>query len=305
MKKDTNEPLEKEGSPVVIEQKPIDFYVENTGSHCSIFNRTGERVYSTTGKLKIFHGKIYRFNYKEICFTVKEIKRTVDGWDKGTKKLVAFSDSDLYPLLDKYNFINQIEDFIEVDQMQFNKMSVDGKWYSFDGDYLGVNTSAAKFIETQNDHNKEISPILSDNYVPKGKLKDIGEIVKSSYDYLWLLAIIDLMGEKQCSLSPSYDELACLMIANAWELLAQNPSLKDKETKQYISESPGAIGGHKKLKIYGRLDCPSANRYVAKGQYVRHRVFFDSVDTAVAAGFRPCGTCMPEAYKKWKEVNKK
>lgn len=81
--------------------------------------------------------------------------------------------------------------------------------------------------------------------------------------------------------------------------------LKDKENKQYISESPGAIGGHKKLKIYGRLDCPSANRYVAKGQYVRHRVFFDSVDTAVAAGFRPCGTCMPEAYKKWKEVNKK
>lgn len=77
--------------------------------------------------------------------------------------------------------------------------------------------------------------------------------------------------------------------------------LTDKENKQYISESPGKIGGHKKLKIYGRLDCPSANRYVAKGQYVRHRVFFDSVDTAVAAGYRPCGTCMPEAYKKWKE----
>ena len=80
--------------------------------------------------------------------------------------------------------------------------------------------------------------------------------------------------------------------------------LTDNENKQYISESPGAIGGHKKLKIYGRLDCPSANRYVAKGEYVRHRVFFKDEDTAIAAGYRPCGTCMTKAYKKRKDVNK-
>lgn len=212
-------------------ETPIDFFVENTGNRCSIFNRMGERVYSTTGKLKIFHGKVYRFNYKEICFTVKDIVRDENGnWEKGTKKLVAYSDTDLYPLLDKYNFIDQIEDFVEVSQMQFNKMSVDGKWYSFDGDCVGINTTAVKSIETEDDHVENLHPQKSANYVPKGKLKDIGEIVESSYDYLWLIAIIDFMGEKQHSSSLSYDELACMMIANAWEILADNPELKETET---------------------------------------------------------------------------
>ena len=56
-----------------------------------------------------------------------------------------------------------------------------------------------------------------------------------------------------------------------------------------------------KLKIYGRLDCPSALRYIAKGQYVQYRVFFKDEETAIAAGYRPCGVCMKAEYKRWKE----
>lgn len=73
--------------------------------------------------------------------------------------------------------------------------------------------------------------------------------------------------------------------------------------KQYESTVPGNFGGHKKLKIYGRLDCPSALRYIAQGQYVEHRVFFADANTAIKAGYRPCSVCMKEAYKKWKMVN--
>lgn len=76
--------------------------------------------------------------------------------------------------------------------------------------------------------------------------------------------------------------------------------LTDKNGKQYISKHRGTLGGHNKLKIYGRLNCPSAARYIAKGQYVRHRVFFDNEETAIAAGYRPCAVCMPESYKVWK-----
>lgn len=71
--------------------------------------------------------------------------------------------------------------------------------------------------------------------------------------------------------------------------------------RPYVSDEPGTLGGHKKLKIYGRLDCPSALRYIEKGQYVQHRVFFEDEETAIAAGYRPCGVCMKEAYKKWRE----
>ena len=68
----------------------------------------------------------------------------------------------------------------------------------------------------------------------------------------------------------------------------------------YESERPGTIGGNKKSGIYGRLDCRSANRYVAAGTYQKSRVFFADESDAVSAGFRPCAVCMPAAYREWK-----
>lgn len=76
-----------------------------------------------------------------------------------------------------------------------------------------------------------------------------------------------------------------------------------KDGKEYLSDLPGTLGGHRKLKIYGRLDCPSALRHIAKGNYVRYRVFFADEETAVAAGFRPCGICMKEEYLLWKKID--
>jgi methylphosphotriester-DNA--protein-cysteine methyltransferase len=58
------------------------------------------------------------------------------------------------------------------------------------------------------------------------------------------------------------------------------------------SPVPGTLGGHRRLKIYGRLDCPSALRWLAKGHYARHRVFFADEDEAVSCGYRPCKVCM-------------
>lgn len=73
-----------------------------------------------------------------------------------------------------------------------------------------------------------------------------------------------------------------------------------KDGAPYISQTPGQLGGHKRLKIYGRLDCPSALRHIAKGHYVQHRVFFANESDAIAAGYRPCAVCMREEYKQWK-----
>lgn len=63
--------------------------------------------------------------------------------------------------------------------------------------------------------------------------------------------------------------------------------------KPYLSRKKGVLGGHRKGKIYGRLDCPSALRWIAKGHYVKHRVFFADAATATAAGYRPCKVCRP------------
>ncbi|WML44516.1 Ada metal-binding domain-containing protein [Neobacillus sp. PS3-40] len=69
----------------------------------------------------------------------------------------------------------------------------------------------------------------------------------------------------------------------------------------YESETPGTYGGHRKSKIYGKMDCPAALRAIAKGGYVKYRVFFADEKTAIEAGFRPCGVCLPEKYAKWKK----
>ena len=66
-----------------------------------------------------------------------------------------------------------------------------------------------------------------------------------------------------------------------------------------LSAAPGTVGGTRRLRIYGRLDCPSALRALPKG-YAKHRVFFADEATARAAGYRPCGVCMRPAYARWK-----
>lgn len=73
--------------------------------------------------------------------------------------------------------------------------------------------------------------------------------------------------------------------------------------KEYLSDEKGALGGNKQLKIYGRLDCYSALNALkrpTRDAYIKNRVFFKDEETAIAAGYRPCGNCMREQYKKWK-----
>ncbi|MTE15809.1 Ada metal-binding domain-containing protein [Nocardia aurantiaca] len=76
-------------------------------------------------------------------------------------------------------------------------------------------------------------------------------------------------------------------------------TLLGADGRRYRSRTPGALGGHRRLKIYGRLDCPAALRALARGGYIAHRVFFADEDTAIAAGYRPCAVCSRAAYRAW------
>jgi methylphosphotriester-DNA--protein-cysteine methyltransferase len=68
----------------------------------------------------------------------------------------------------------------------------------------------------------------------------------------------------------------------------------------HSSKARGTLGGHRKNKIYGRLDCRAALRAIARGGYIANRVFFIDEPTAQSAGFRPCAVCMPAEYARWK-----
>ncbi|KDC21474.1 Ada metal-binding domain-containing protein [Bordetella bronchiseptica] len=67
-----------------------------------------------------------------------------------------------------------------------------------------------------------------------------------------------------------------------------------------LSAEPGTLGGHRRGRLYGRLDCRAAARALTRGGYAAQRVFFLDEASAVAAGYRPCAVCMPQAYAAWK-----
>ena len=73
----------------------------------------------------------------------------------------------------------------------------------------------------------------------------------------------------------------------------------------YVSEAPGLLGGNRKSKIYGRFECGAAIRALKIGGYEKFRVFFANEETAISAGYRPCGTCMREQYAIWKNQKDK
>jgi len=77
-------------------------------------------------------------------------------------------------------------------------------------------------------------------------------------------------------------------------------TLLDADGQPQESGTKGRWGGHHRTKIYGRLDCPTALRAIARGGYVRNRVFFADEATAIAAGYRPCAACCPDRYQEWK-----
>lgn len=97
-------------------------------------------------------------------------------------------------------------------------------------------------------------------------------------------------------------EKICLILGcTEEEIKVKRYFLTNSNGHQELSEVPGAFGGHQRYKIYGRMDCSSANRHIANGKYIRRRVFFADEETAIAAGYRPCAICMRKEYKKWKD----
>lgn len=77
-------------------------------------------------------------------------------------------------------------------------------------------------------------------------------------------------------------------------------TLLGRDGTAYESPVPGTLGGNGKARIYGRLDCGSALAALRRGGYAEHRVFFADRETALAAGYRPCGNCLRAEYREWK-----
>jgi len=81
--------------------------------------------------------------------------------------------------------------------------------------------------------------------------------------------------------------------------MGKTPFARFRVLQLLIIKGDITLGGYKKGKIYGTLSCGSGKRIKTE-----NRVFFADEQEAVAAGYRPCGNCMPQQYQLWKQSAK-
>lgn len=114
---------------------PLDITVENTEDSCCIKNIAGEKIFEDEGKLKIINNKVYRFNFKTRCITIKSVYKSNDGWVKGGTMLVAYNDSELFSAITSFG-LDAVDDFKKGESKEKNIINVHGVWYDYYGDVI-------------------------------------------------------------------------------------------------------------------------------------------------------------------------
>ena len=252
----------------LLNHKAIDVQIENADSYCSILNSKGERVFRTTGKFKIINGVPYRLNYKPMCFTIKSMVCSNGVWSKGEKIIVAYEQSDLYRKISYESCYNDVEDLKIGGRFEKNSVKVKGVWYTFDGHAMLDNSI---MMDGENGYDKE--------FLPKGKLKLIDDVVSSPYDYLWMISILDMLRDYG-SLTLSFDNMACMTIANAWSILRYYPNLVDKDALWDIKHCIGFLIKESEGSMDTGLSCDSPSKvvYEAIKDFPMYGIFEDTVD---------------------------
>ena len=201
-----------------------DFVIENSFIRCSIKNKRGDIVFSAEGKLKRFNEKLYRLNLKKECFTIKDMQYDGSVWMRGDKKIVAYPQSDLYGVIDNdVKYENMIQEITDSQLFSDCKVKVGGVWYDNNGDVIDNERElySASLLKSS------VDDIYT--FVPKGKLKKISEVAEESYDFLLVMAVIEFMQFTPQPTIITFDRLACMMIAIAWEILGEDEEARVKE----------------------------------------------------------------------------
>ena len=113
-----------------------DCKIENKANQCFIINKDGKRIYSSSGKLKILDGKIYRILYNNSAISINLVQ-----WDEkkekyrlGDRIVYEGKNSPLYDCLDKTNFLDQIKAIMYEQNKGEYRVKVAEKWYSCIGE---------------------------------------------------------------------------------------------------------------------------------------------------------------------------
>ena len=126
-----------------------DFVIKNLSDRATILDQDGKPMFITDGKLKYLRNKLYRLNLKRECFTLKGMSFNGSIWIKGTKKIVAYPQTELYQMIiDATDYCDEVEDIVDSPVFEECKLKFKGVWYTYNGN--SITDTSKKDIETDN-----------------------------------------------------------------------------------------------------------------------------------------------------------
>lgn len=126
-----------------------DFVIKNLSDRATILDQDGKPMFITDGKLKYLRNKLYRLNLKRECFTLKGMSFNGSVWIKGTKKIVAYPQTELYQMIiDANDYCDEVEDIVDSPVFEDCKLKYKGVWYTYNGN--SITDTSKKDIETDN-----------------------------------------------------------------------------------------------------------------------------------------------------------
>ena len=79
--------------------------------------------------------------------------------------------------------------------------------------------------------------------------------------------------------------------------MIHHKKISDTALRILIRHGKILMGGNIQQKIYGILQCRSGKKMKKD-----NRVFFGAEQEAIFFGYRPCGHCMRNEYRRWKKI---
>lgn len=126
-----------------------DFVIKNLSDRATILDQDGKPMFITDGKLKYLRNKLYRLNLKRECFTLKGMSFNGSVWIKGTKKIVAYPQTELYQLIiNATDYCDAVEDIVDSPVFEDCKLKFRGVWYTYNGN--SITDTSKKDTETDN-----------------------------------------------------------------------------------------------------------------------------------------------------------
>ena len=111
-----------------------DFVIKNLSDRAIILDQDDKPMFITDGKLKYMRNKLYRLNLKRERFTIKGMSFNGSVWIKGTKKIVAYPQTELYQMIiDAADYCDEVEDIVDSPVFEECKLKCRGVWYTYTG----------------------------------------------------------------------------------------------------------------------------------------------------------------------------